>query len=345
MLGFFNSRGRQPRSADRGAVRRRLPARAGLHAAVGRLAVRSAAARRPRPRVRADRARGRRPADSGTGAQRLRRHRNERRQASLADRDHLAYAVANADDPANVLTVRDSVEGARRTIPRDQWQFTEDGKGVRMAAGFEPKKIYEVVYTSQDPPVVGVGLGRGARHDLAAEVRRGRASSACAQGADQARHRVRDLAERPVPPHVSLLRLQRGRVAPQGVRRRDGARGRRGRGSFNHRFAQPSRDGHPYINFFYPTDIFPFTDVRSAIRKPALQDGLLTHATKPAVPAEASSTRTRRTSTGAAPPRCSTRRSTARRTCRCRPTSARICSPPGSTASPASRRRAASASR
>ena len=33
-----------------------------------------------------------------------------------------------------------------------------------------------------------------------------------------------------------------------------------GRGSFNHRFAQPSRDGHPFINFFYPTDIFPFTD-------------------------------------------------------------------------------------
>jgi hypothetical protein len=33
-----------------------------------------------------------------------------------------------------------------------------------------------------------------------------------------------------------------------------------GRGSFNHRFAQPSRDGHPRLNLFYPTDIFPFTD-------------------------------------------------------------------------------------
>ena len=33
-----------------------------------------------------------------------------------------------------------------------------------------------------------------------------------------------------------------------------------GRGSFNHRFAQPSRDGHTFMNFFYPTDIFPFTD-------------------------------------------------------------------------------------
>ena len=34
-----------------------------------------------------------------------------------------------------------------------------------------------------------------------------------------------------------------------------------GRGSFNHRFAQPSRDGHPFLNKLYPSDIFPFTDV------------------------------------------------------------------------------------
>src|SRR5215208_4449302 len=34
-----------------------------------------------------------------------------------------------------------------------------------------------------------------------------------------------------------------------------------GRGSFNHRFAQPSRDAQPYSTFFYPTDVFPFTSV------------------------------------------------------------------------------------
>ena len=43
MIGFFNRGRRQPRSADRGSVRRRVPARTGLHAVVGRLAVRSAA--------------------------------------------------------------------------------------------------------------------------------------------------------------------------------------------------------------------------------------------------------------------------------------------------------------
>jgi hypothetical protein len=55
-----------------------------------------------------------------------------------------------------------------------------------------------------------------------------------------------------------------------------------GRGSFNHRFAQPSRDGHPFINFFYPTDIFPFTDAEQTDPATGVTDGLLTHATKPA---------------------------------------------------------------
>ena len=54
-----------------------------------------------------------------------------------------------------------------------------------------------------------------------------------------------------------------------------------GRGSFNHRFAQPSRDGHPYLNFFYPTDIFPFTDVAQRDPETGVTDGLLTHAGAP----------------------------------------------------------------
>ena len=33
-----------------------------------------------------------------------------------------------------------------------------------------------------------------------------------------------------------------------------------GRGSFNYRFAQPSRDARPTSSVFFPTDIFPFTD-------------------------------------------------------------------------------------
>jgi hypothetical protein len=41
-----------------------------------------------------------------------------------------------------------------------------------------------------------------------------------------------------------------------------------GRGSFNQRFAQPSRDGQPIANVFYPTDVFPFTGVEEVKARP-----------------------------------------------------------------------------
>jgi alpha/beta hydrolase family protein len=201
-------------------------------------------------------------------------------QASLADREHLAYAVVNAGDPANVLTVRDSVEGSRRTIPRDQWQFTEDGKGIRMASGFEPKKIYEVIYRSQDPPVVGVGPA--AVRDTISKVKYASASElglaqgaltrAIAFGISQSGRFLRTYLYYGFNEDESHRKVFDGVMAHVA-----GA----GRGSFNHRFAQPSRDGHPYLNFFYPTDIFPFTDVSQRDPETGVQDGLLTHGTKP----------------------------------------------------------------
>ena len=48
-----------------------------------------------------------------------------------------------------------------------------------------------------------------------------------------------------------------------------------GRGSFNLRFSQPSRDGHPFLNKFYPTDIFPFTDTVQTDPQTGDKDGLL----------------------------------------------------------------------
>jgi len=202
------------------------------------------------------------------------------KQASLADRGHQAYAVAAPNDPAATLTVRDSVEGTRRTIPRAEWEFSEDGRSVRMAAGFQPKRIYEVVYTAKDPAVVGVGpaavrdtvsrLKYGSASELGLEA--GAIERALAFGISQSGRFLRtylyygfneDEAHRKVfdgvMPHVA------------------GA----GRGSFNHRFAQPSRDGHPYINFFYPTDIFPFTDGSQRDPETGVTDGLLTHAMRP----------------------------------------------------------------
>src|SRR5207237_769616 len=47
-----------------------------------------------------------------------------------------------------------------------------------------------------------------------------------------------------------------------------------GRGSFNHRFAQPSRDAHRYSSFFYPTDLFPFTSRPQRDAETGREDGL-----------------------------------------------------------------------
>src|ERR1022692_2681808 len=50
-----------------------------------------------------------------------------------------------------------------------------------------------------------------------------------------------------------------------------------GLGSFNHRFAQPSRDGHPFLNAFYPTDIFPFTDLPETDPETGVTDSIQGH--------------------------------------------------------------------
>ncbi|MEW6322263.1 MAG: alpha/beta hydrolase domain-containing protein [Acidobacteriota bacterium] len=202
------------------------------------------------------------------------------REASLADRNHQAYRVASTDDPAIALTVRDSVEGERRVIPRDQWRFGDDGRSVRMASGFQPGKIYEVVYPSEDPAVAGVGPAAirdtvsRLKHAGAAELGlpAGALRRAVAFGISQSGRFLRTFL------YYGFNEDEAGRIVFDGVMPHVAGAGR---GSFNHRFAQPSRDGHPYLNFFYPTDIFPFTDETQQDPVTGMTDGLLTHALKP----------------------------------------------------------------
>jgi hypothetical protein len=51
-----------------------------------------------------------------------------------------------------------------------------------------------------------------------------------------------------------------------------------GRGSFNHRFAQPSRDAQPTSSVFFPTDLFPFTDRPAVEPLTGVKAGLLDRA-------------------------------------------------------------------
>ncbi len=193
--------------------------------------------------------------------------------ASLADRNHVPYAVADPADPANTLYVRDTFTGPRRTVPRAEWTF-EDGGRVRLASGFLPGKLYEIVYKSQNPPVVGVGPA--AVRDVVAYLKhadpvplgieKGVLRRAIAFGISQSGRFLRTFL------YYGFNEDEAHRKAFDGVMAHVAGGGR---GSFNHRFAQPSRDGHPFLNVFYPTDLFPFSDVEQLDPETGVRAGLL----------------------------------------------------------------------
>lgn len=192
----------------------------------------------------------------------------------LGDLGHLAYAVADERDSANVLTVRDTPGGARRAVPREAWSFTSDGTRVWMDAGFEPLRIYEVVYRAKDPPLAGAGFA-AVRDTIAMLKSRGAVElgipagairNAIAFGASQSGRFLRAYL------YDGFNQDERGRKVFDGVIVHTAGAGR---GSFNLRFAQPSRHGQPYESFFYPTDVFPFADLPQTDPETGLTDGLM----------------------------------------------------------------------
>ena len=198
---------------------------------------------------------------------------------SLADRNHIPYPVANPNDPTLTLTVRDRNDAPRNIVPRSAWKIVE-GTHVAMDAGFEPGKIYEIVYTAKDPAVVG--LGPAAIRDLISFLKYGNGNQVTTLS-DQSRF-IKRAYSMGTSQSGRFLRTflyygfnadEKGRKAFDGVMAHVAGAGR---GSFNIRFGQPSRDGHPFMNLFYPTDIFPFTDVEETDPETGITDGLLVKA-------------------------------------------------------------------
>ncbi len=199
---------------------------------------------------------------------------------SLGDRDHLPYAVANPDDPRNSLTVRDSAAGERTVIPRDAWQFgrLEDGRMVAdptrvyLSGGFEPERIYEAVFVSEDPPIAGLGLA--AMRDAISRLKYGASDAlgippgsierAIAFGDSQAGRFLRTYV------HDGFNADEAQRIVFDGLIPHTGSNAR---GSFNHRFAQPSRAVD--ASYYYPGDQFPFSDVLQQDPVTGVEDSLL----------------------------------------------------------------------
>jgi len=172
------------------------------------------------------------------------------------------YPVSAPEDPRNVLTVRDSRDAARTAISRSEWQFaqTVDGKlvpsdrHIHLNGGFQPGKIYEYIYVVADPVVAGTGFA--AVRDFASYAKHtpdavAPAARVYAEGISQNGRFLRDFL------YQGFNADEKGRMALDGVLAHVAGAGR---GSFNYRFAQPSRDAQPTSSVFFPTDIFPFTD-------------------------------------------------------------------------------------
>ena len=192
----------------------------------------------------------------------------------------LGYAVSDTADPKNQLTVRDGPLAPRRVIPRKLWRFAredssgavvEDPRSVYMGAGFESGKIYEVIYRAKDPVVAGAGLA--AVRDMISYLKYDSTSIAptrfgIAYGVSQTGRFLRHFL------YQNFNVDERGRRAFDGIFAHTAGAGR---GSFNHRFAQPSRDAQPYSTFFYPTDLFPFTSPEERDPVTGRSDGLRVH--------------------------------------------------------------------
>jgi Alpha/beta hydrolase domain len=191
----------------------------------------------------------------------------------LGDRGHIAYTALPGE---MTFTVRDTVLGRRRALPSSQWKLNANRTAIEMESGFSPGLIYELVYTSQNPRVVGAGLlavrdiisffkytknGVSLLGDQPRFIKR-----ALGFGISQSGRFLRTFL------YYGMNEDEQKRKVFDGIWADVAGAGR---GSFNHTFAQASRDGYAHFNTLYATDIFPFTDVPQIDWLTREDDGLL----------------------------------------------------------------------
>lgn len=192
--------------------------------------------------------------------------------ALIADRGHEAYPVVDPDSREHVLYVRTLPTDALTVVPRERWRFTGPGT-ITLDGGFTAGRIYDVVYRARDPRVVGVGLA-GTR-DLISFFKHATAAQgnpvpgirhAIGWGVSQTGRFLRHFV------YEGFNEDSAGRQVFDGVFDQVGGAGR---GSFNHRFGQQSRDQLQHFNIQYPVDMFPFTDEDQTDPVTGVRDGLL----------------------------------------------------------------------
>lgn len=180
---------------------------------------------------------------------------------SLGSRYHTPYEPADWHEQDAVLTVRTYPYDAPDVIARDRWTFDRlpDGRaGICFDDGFEPGLFYNLVYTGKDAKVMGLGFA--ATRDFLSFLKYGEDNNPLGNaidrvytfGSSQSGRFLRHML------YQGFNQDEAGRQVMDGVMANVAGGGQ---GSFNHRFAQPSRHASAHFDVFYPTEQFPFTDL------------------------------------------------------------------------------------
>ena len=181
---------------------------------------------------------------------------------------------ADAKDVAQaVLSVRDGPDGPRRVLPRTDWRFASldkqrvphfDPRHVYLPSGFQPGKLYEVIYRASEPRVVGLGLTavrdaisffRFESHDADGHPNplavSGTVDPAFAYifGISQSGRFITHMIYQGF--HVD----ERDRLVFEGARPHVAGAGK---GGFNYRFAQTTHHAKHLQGNYFPSDHFPF---------------------------------------------------------------------------------------
>lgn len=183
---------------------------------------------------------------------------------------HTSYPTVSTDHTTPLsdgfvptLTVRDRQQDARTPIPASAWRFAtcEPGQApvssataICLDGGFQPGKLYELIYRGRDPLVLG--LSYAGMRDLAAFLRDDAASPVFRPGnrtvlfgSSQSGRNMRTML------HLGFNRTETGARAYDAMYVHIGG----GLAAMNIRFAQPGRAWGEQIDHLYPAYDFPFT--------------------------------------------------------------------------------------
>ena len=183
----------------------------------------------------------------------------------LANRVHKPYIASSTDNSNAYMYVKDWEDGPQTEIPRNEWKFAKEQNGVvvpdpehvYMKSGFNPGKIYSVVYEALNPVVAGSTLM--SVRDIGSWIKYGGLDSpiknppahAYAYGISQTGRLLRHYL------YAGMNLDENNRQVYDGLIPHV-AGGRRG--DFNHRFAQPSQQSAPGFGHLYPFSDNPVAD-------------------------------------------------------------------------------------